>query len=26
VVKKWDKANVRHDGSNRVRLGTLRVR
>ena len=26
VVKRWDKDNVRHDGSNRVRLGTFRVR
>jgi hypothetical protein len=26
VVKRWDKENVRHDGSNRVRLGSFRVR
>lgn len=26
VVKRWDKENVQHDGSNRVRLGSFRVR
>ncbi|MGB0588188.1 MAG: ArnT family glycosyltransferase [Myxococcota bacterium] len=26
VVKRWDKEKVRHDGSNRVRLGSFRVR